>query len=137
MRKFAATACLALLLIGCERTFQDPVIYEGMTTQQWVEDLSDENNVERRRKAAVVLGELGLSEAEETVEPLAKACSDPDLQVRLNSLRSLEKLAPKAKKAEGAVGRAMSDKNKTVLKQAIRTYKAIEMARPSALNGGA
>jgi HEAT repeat protein len=136
MRKLAATACLTLLLLGCERSFRDEASYEGYTTSQWVEELSDDD-VEKRRKAAFVLGELGLSEADLTVEPLGKACTDPDAHVRLVSLRSLEKLAPKAKKAEGAVGRAMSDKNKLVLKQAIKTFKAIEMAKPSALNGGA
>ena len=30
----------------------------------------------------------------------------------------------------------MNDKNKEVVKQALKTYKAIEMAKPSALNGG-
>jgi HEAT repeat protein len=137
MRKLAATACLTLLLlVGCERAFKDEATYEGLTTSQWVEDLSDDD-VEKRRHAAIVLGELGLSEADETVPPLAKACSDPDVHVRYAALQSLEKLAPKAKKAEAAVGRAINDKHKAVVKQAIKTYKAIEMAKPSALNGGA
>jgi HEAT repeat protein len=137
MRKPVVTAFLALLLLpGCERSFQDEATYEGVTTSQWIELLTDDD-VEKRRKAAFVLGELGLTEADETVPPLAQACSDPDVNVRLIALKSLEKLAPKAKKAQGAVGRAMNDKNKTVLKQAIKTFKAIEMAKPSALNGGA
>jgi hypothetical protein len=135
MRKLATAACLSLLLLGCEKSYQDEAMYEGYSTSQWVEELSDDN-VDKRRKAAFVLGELGLTETDETVPPLAKACTDPDIQVRLAALRSLEKLAPKAKKAEGAVGRAISDKNKSVCKQAIKTYKAIEMAKPSALNGG-
>lgn len=137
MRKLAATVCLTLLLLpGCERSFRDEATYEGYTTSQWVEELSDDN-VEKRRKAAFVLGELGLDEADDTVPALATACADPDIQVRLAALKSLEKLAPKARKASGAVGRAISDKNKLVCKQAIKTYKAIELARPSALNGGA
>ncbi len=135
MRKFAATACLALLLLGCERSFQNEAIYEGYTTSQWVEELSDDN-ADKRRKAAFVLGELGLSEAELTVPALAKAVPDPNVDVRLTALRSLEKLAPKASRYQGVVGRAMNDKDKEVLKQALRTYKAIEMAKPSALNGG-
>jgi HEAT repeat protein len=139
MRKLIATTFLALLLLpGCERSFQDEATYEGYTTSQWIELLTDPaEDVERRRKAAFVLGELGLTEADETVPPLAQACSDPDVGVKLNALRSLEKLAPKAKKAQNAVGRAMNDKHKAVLKQAIKTFKAIEMAKPSALNGGA
>jgi HEAT repeat protein len=135
MRKLAATLCLTLMLLpGCERSFRDEATYEGYTTSQWIEELKDDD-VAKRRKAAFVLGELGLDEADDTVPELAKACADPDANVRLMSLRSLEKLAPKAKKAEGAVGRAISDKNKLVLKQAIKTYRAIEMARPSPLNG--
>ncbi len=137
MRKLAATACLALLLLtGCGKSFQDEASYEGLTTSMWIEDLHNED-VNKRRAAALALGELGPSEAEETVPELANACSDPDTEVKIYALRSLEKLAPKAKKAEGAVGRAMNDKNKKVLKQAIKTFKAIELARPSALNGGA
>jgi hypothetical protein len=135
MRKLAATACLALLLLGCDRSFRDEATYEGYTTSQWVDELTDDD-VEKRRKAAFVLGELGLDESDDTVPALAKACADPDAHVRLVSLRSLEKLAPKARKAEGAVGRAISDKNKLVMKQAIKTYKAIELAKPSGLNGG-
>jgi hypothetical protein len=137
MRNLAAAACLTLLLFGCERAFRDEASYEGYTTSQWADALSQDNqDVEMRRKAAFVLGELGLSEADESVPALANACSDPDIHVRINALRSLEKLAPKAKKAEGAVGRAMNDKNKVVLKQALKTFKAIELAKPSALNGG-
>jgi hypothetical protein len=48
---------------------------------------------------------------------------------------SLEKLAPRALKAQPAVGRAINDKEKVIMKQAIKTYRAIELARPSALNG--
>jgi HEAT repeat protein len=135
MRKLAATACLALLLLGCERTFQNEAIYEGYTTSQWIEELSDDD-VDKRRKAAFVLGDLGLTEADLTVPELVKAVKDPDAHVRITALKSLEKLAPKASRYEGAVGRAMNDKNKLVAKQAMKTFKAIEVARPSALNGG-
>ncbi|HEX5272119.1 MAG TPA: HEAT repeat domain-containing protein [Gemmataceae bacterium] len=135
MRKLTATACLALLLVGCGR-MQEEASYEGLTTSQWIEELSNED-VNTRRKAAIVLGELGLTEAEQTVPALANACGDADTLVKIYALQSLERLAPKAKKAQNAVGRAMSDKHKVVLKQAMRTFKAIEMAKPSALNGGA
>jgi HEAT repeat protein len=135
MRKLAATACLALLLLGCERTFQNEAIYEGYTTSQWIEELSDDD-VDKRRKAAFVLGDLGLTEADLTVPELVKAVKDPDAHVRITALKSLEKLAPKASRYEGAVGRAMNDKNKLVANQAMKTFRAIELARPSALNGG-
>jgi hypothetical protein len=139
MRKLIAAACLALVLLailltGCDSTFQKEATYEGINTAGWVELVKDDD-VEWRRRAAVVLGELGLTEADETVPALAGACSDPDTHVKLMALKSLEKLAPKGKKAQGAVSRAINDKNKLVMKQAIKTYKAIEMAKPSALNG--
>jgi HEAT repeat protein len=132
MRKLTATACLALLLLGCG---ESGATYEGYTTGQWCE-LAKDDDVERRRKAVFVLGELGLTEADETVPTLAGAVADPDPEVRRVALQSLEKLAPKAKKAQGAVGRAINDKNKAVLKQALQTYKAIELAKPSPLLGG-
>jgi hypothetical protein len=47
------------------------------------------------------------------------------------SLKSLEKLAPKARKAQDAVSRTIKDKNKLVMKQAVKTFKAIEMAKPT------
>ncbi len=61
--------------------------------------------------------------------------ADEDPGVRFQALHSLGLLAPKAGKAQGAVGRAMSDKNKGVAKEAMKTFKLIEMAKPSALNG--
>ena len=66
----------ALLLLGCERSFQNEAIYEGYTTSQWVEELSDDN-ADKRRKAAFVLGELGLSEAELTVPCSPRPCPTP------------------------------------------------------------
>jgi hypothetical protein len=139
MRKLIAAACpamllLAMLLTGCDNSLQQEATYEGINTAGWVELVKDDD-VEWRRRAAVVLGELGLTEADETVPALAGACSDPDAHVRLMALKSLEKLAPKARKAQGPVSRAINDKNKLVMKQAIKTYKAIEMAKPSPLNG--
>jgi len=134
MRKLYTTACLALLLVGCERSFQDEATYEGVSTSGWVEEAKNDN-VEKRRKAAEVLGELGPTEADLTVPALKDLVADEDAHVRLMALRSLGKIAPKAGKASGAVGRAMSDKNKTVAKEAMRTLRLIEMAKPSALNG--
>jgi HEAT repeat protein len=135
MRKLLATACLALLLLGCgEGSFHNEAMYEGYTTLQWCE-LAKDDDVEKRRKAVFVLGELGLTEADDTVPVLAQAVADHDANVRLRALQSLEKLAPQAKKAQGAVGRAMNDKNKVVMKQAMKTFKAIELAKPSPLSG--
>jgi len=135
MRKLSATACLALLLVGCDYTyFREDVTYEGRTAEQWVE-LTRDDDVEMRKKAVTMLGEIGLPEAERSVPALARATADADVVVRLLALQQLEKLAPKAKKAQGAVTKAFSDKNKTVVKQALKTFKAIELARPSALNG--
>ncbi|HKI33962.1 MAG TPA: HEAT repeat domain-containing protein [Gemmataceae bacterium] len=133
MRKLAATASLALLLLGCENSFREEAVWEGVSTSGWVEQLQDDD-VEKRRKAAEVLGELGPTEADLTVRPLADALKDTDAHVRLMALKSLEKLAPKASKVQPAVGRAMNDKNKIIARQAMTTYKAIEMAKPSALN---
>jgi HEAT repeat protein len=134
MRKSAATVCLALLLFGCgDNGFRSEASYDGYKTSDWVQ-LAEDEDVEWRRKAVVALGELGPSEADDSVPALAKACADPDPYVRLSALRSLEKLAPKARKAAPAVTRALNDKNKVIVKQALKTAKAIEMARPSPLN---
>jgi HEAT repeat protein len=133
MRKLIATACLCLLLLGCENSFREEASFEGVTTSGWIEQLKD-GDLDQRRRAAEVLGVLGPTEADETVPALAGALTDPDAHVRLMALKSLEKLAPKAKKAQVAVGKAMNDKNKIIVKQALRTYKAIEMAKPSPLN---
>jgi HEAT repeat protein len=136
MRKLICTAGLALLLLGCENAIQGEAEYEGVPTSGWVALATDRTqDVERRRKAVKALGELGLTETDETVPALAEALTDPDEGVRYYSLLSLEKLAPKAAKAQPAVGRAMNDKNRAIAKQAIRVYRVIEMARPSALNG--
>jgi HEAT repeat protein len=135
MRKLAATACLALLLFGCgENGLHTEATWEGRSTSQWVQ-LAKDDDVEARRKAVTALGELGLTEASDTVPTLTEAVADPDPAVRLLALRSLEKLAPKASKAQPAVGKAINDKNKTIAKQAMKTLRAIEVAKPSPLNG--
>jgi HEAT repeat protein len=132
MRKFAAAGLC--LLLGCsDNAFQREATYEGRPTSEWVQ-LAADDDVERRRNAVAVLGELGLTEADQSVPALAKAVGDADPYVRLLALKSLEKLAPKAKKAEGPVGRALSDKNKVIVKQALQTLKAINAAQPSALH---
>jgi hypothetical protein len=140
MRKRIAVVCLALLLVGltllhagCENSFREEAVWEGVSTSGWVELLQDDD-VEKRRKAAEVLGELGLTEADLTVRPLADALKDSDAHVRLMALKSLEKLAPKATKVQAAVGRAINDKNKIVAKQAMKTYKTLELAKPSPLS---
>jgi HEAT repeat protein len=134
MRKFAAAACLALLTLGCENAFREEATYEGAPTSSWAALATDRGeDVERRRKAVEVLGELGPTEADRTVPALRDALTDPDAEVRLLALRALGKLAPKASKAQAAVGRAINDRNKYVAKEAMRTYRAIEKAKPSAL----
>ena len=137
MRKVAATACLAFLLLGCDFSFREEPTYEGRTTEEWVQliDPADNDDGDIRYKAVSVLGEVDPVESDKTVPALAKATADPEPRIRLLALQELEALAPRAKKAQPAVGRAMSDKNKHVAKQAMKTFKAIEMAKPSALNG--
>lgn len=135
MRRLAATACLSLLLIGCgSHGFRGEATWEGHSTSDWVR-LAKDDDVEARRKAVTALGELGLSEAGESVPALTDAVADPDPLVRLLALQSLEKLAPRESKAEAAVGRAINDKHKAIARQAMTTLKAIELARPSPLNG--
>jgi HEAT repeat protein len=137
MRQLAATACLTLLLFGCDNLVREEASYEGYTTSQWAMLATDQDaDVERRREAVAALGELGLSEADKSVPALKEAVADPDAHVRLLALQALQKLAPKAATAQPAVGRAFNDKNKAVVKQALKTYRAIEMAKPSGLNGG-
>jgi HEAT repeat protein len=133
MRKLVLAACLALLPLGCD-SLHPEATYDGVTTSDWIEYLHDETNTDRRVQAATALGELGLDEAGDTVPELAKAVGDPQPRVRLAALQSLQKLAPKARKAQGAVGRAISDKNKVVAKQAMKTFRSIELAKPSAIN---
>src|SRR6476646_9041375 len=99
MRKFAATACLALLMLGCDSAFREEATYEGAPTSSWVALATDrDEDVERRRKAVEVLGELGLTESDQTVPALKEAVTDPDAHVRLLALQALAKLAPKANK---------------------------------------
>jgi hypothetical protein len=137
MCKLPATACLALLLLGCDNAFREEATFEGYQTSSWCLLLTDRTqDVERRRKAAIVLGDLGLTEADRSVPALQEALTDPDPDVRIYTLKSLAKLAPRANKAQAAVGRAMNDKNKFIAKEAIKTYRVIEMAKPSGLNGG-
>jgi hypothetical protein len=134
MRHFAASACLALLLTGCgESGSPMQSTWEGLPASDWAR-LTKDTNVETRRRAVVALGELGLPDASESVPALADATADEDPAVRLMALQSLEKLAPKASKAQAKVTRAMSDKNKVIMKQAMKTFKAIELAKPSPLN---
>jgi hypothetical protein len=134
MRKLTATACLAVLLLGCDYTFHEDVTYEGRTTEEWVK-LTQDDDMDTRLKAIEMLGQIGPIEASQSVPALARSVSDVEPRVRLEALRQLETLAPKAKKAEHAVTRAMNDKNKIVAKQAMKTFKAITLAQPSALNG--
>ncbi len=137
MRKLTATACLALLLLGCDNALREEATYEGYPTSSWAAlATARDEGVDRRRKAVIVLGELGLTEADRSVPALQEALTDPDPDVRLLALKSLGKLAPKASKAQPAVGRAFNDKNKYIAKEAMKTYKLIEMSKPSGLNGG-
>src|SRR5262245_21207085 len=113
MRKLAAAACLALLMMGCESAFRDEATYEGAPTSSWVALARDKDeDVERRCKAVEVLGDLGLTEADQTVPALQEVLTDAEPRIKLLSLQALAKLAPKASKAQGAVGRAINDKNK-------------------------
>jgi HEAT repeats len=141
MRKPVAAACLTLFLLGCDDlAFHKEATYQGRSTSEWISFTTPDNEVQLRRKAVKVLGELGLTETDQTVPALGKlvadSTADKDPIVRLLALKSLEKLAPKAKKAYGAVGRAMNDKVKPVSKQAMLTFKAIELAKPSAISDG-
>ena len=137
MRNFAAAACLAMLTLGCEHALREEPKYDGLTVSQWCQVATDQDeDVERRRQATEMLGNLGPEEADDTVPALTKAVADPDAHVRLLALRALGKLAPKARKAQPAVGRAINDKNKIIAKEAIKTYRLIELAKPSGLNGG-
>jgi hypothetical protein len=134
-RKFATAACLALMMLGCDNAFREEATYEGAPTSSWCALATDrDEDVERRRKAVEVLGELGMTEVDQTVPALKEAVTDPDAHVRLLALRSLGKLAPKATKAQAAVGRAINDKNKTVAKEAMKTYRLIELSKPSGIN---
>jgi HEAT repeat protein len=135
MRKLAATACLTLLLLGCENNLTEEAMIEGLYTSDWVEQAKDDD-VEKRRKAVEVLGQLGPTETDKTVPALIDALSDEDVQVRLLALRSISQLGGKARKAQPAVGRAINDKDKRVVKEAITVYRQLELAKPSALNGG-
>jgi HEAT repeat protein len=137
MRKLTTTACLALLMLGCDNSFREEATFEGAPTSSWALLATDRDEpVERRRKAVEVLGNLGLTETDRSVPALKEALTDPDPDVRILTLKALGKLAPKAGKAQAAVGRAFNDKNKYIAKEAIKTYKLIEMAKPSGLNGG-
>jgi HEAT repeat protein len=125
MRKLVVTACLALLLSGCESAFREEGEYNGVTTSQWIEQLHDEN-VEKRREAAQALGELGPPEAEQTAPELATATGDADRAVRFYAIRSIGKLGLKgAKPAKAAVARAINDPDKGVMKEAMRVYRQI------------
>jgi hypothetical protein len=137
MHKFAATACLAFLMLGCDLVNREEPLYEGRTYDDWIQlsDVNQNEDVSLRTKAVRILGELGPYEPDLMIPALAKVTTDPIPNIRLMALKELETLAPKAKKAQPAVGRAMSDKDKHVAKQAMKTYKAIEMAKPSALTG--
>jgi HEAT repeat protein len=130
-----AAAALALALSGCERMIREETTLDGLTTSQWIERLEDEEDVEARREAAQKLGELGADEADLTVAPLIKAVHDADPLVRLYAIEALGQIGPKARRAATAVGRAVNDKDKRVMKAAIRVFRQLEMSKPSALNG--
>lgn len=135
MRKLVATACLALLLLGCENPLREEAMIEGVSTSGWVE-MAKDDDVEVRRKAVEVLGELGPTETDQTVPALAEAVADSDAHVRLLALRSIGRLGGKARAAQPAVGKAITDKNKIVAKEAMKVYRQLELSKPIALNGG-
>jgi HEAT repeat protein len=136
MRKLLAAAFLAVLFVGCNNGItHEEANYEGYTTTDWIDRLHSEE-IEVRRDAAKAMGELGPEEASSTVPALIQSLKDEDTLVRLYSIRSLSKLGPvKSRSASAAVGRAINDKDKRVAKEAIKLYKEIELAKPSAING--
>ncbi len=133
MRKLVL-ACLILLPLGCQG-YHEEASLNGLTTSDWVQVLQEDEDVEKRRTAAIVLGDFGTPEADLTVKPLATAVEkDADIGVRLNALKAIAKLGPKGRKAQGAVARALNDPHKVVQKEAMKTFKVLEMSKPSALN---
>jgi HEAT repeat protein len=136
MRKHVATAYLALLLLsGCESAFREEAVWEGGSTSYWVEMTKDED-LEKRRNAVKVLGELGPTEADQTVPALIETLKDDDDAVRYYSLTSLGKIGPvKARPAQSAVGKAIQDRHKQIRKEALKLYREIELAKPSPING--
>jgi HEAT repeat protein len=124
---------VAVLFAGCIESDREEARYEGVPTSIWVLRMRDED-VAVRQEAARALGVLGPSELEETLTPLLEALQDPDPMVRYHALVSIGKLRPPARKASVAVGRAINDKDKRVVKAAIQVYRQLEVSRPSSLN---
>ncbi len=134
MRTLLAAAAAFLFVAGCGDLGREEATLDGFTTSDWIEKAQSED-AEARREAVQKLGELGPDESDKTVPALMQALKDGDVEVRFYAVNSLGQLGPKAKRASSALGRAINDKDKRVSKAAMKVWKDIEMAKPSALNG--
>ena len=102
MRKFAATACLALLLLGCERSLQNEAILRGLYHQPVGGGIVRGQTRTSGARPPSSSASWVSPKPTQIVPALAQAVADPDPGVRLAALKSLEKLAPKARGIKGS-----------------------------------
>ena len=128
MRMVALSMMLAMLHSGCSRTNGPKEKYfSGETVDHWL-DAIKKTEPKTRKKAADVLGNVGLVDAR-AIPALIEAVKDRDAKVRDVAVLGLSKIGTPAIAAESALEDATKDKDATVRTHATAALERIRGAK--------